>query len=224
MTYQSAAAQRQFDRWSERYDRSLLQRLFFGPSHRLLLEALTAEDRRILDIGCGTGVFAARVLERWPRAQVWGLDLSEGMLRRAVARGRPAAGRLHLVRGDSGRLPFADDTFDAITCSHSFHHYPQPERVAAEMHRTLRPGGRLFIIDGDRDRPWGRLVFDVLVVLLEGPVRHLSGRAFRRLFRRVGFADVSQRRRRGFLPFLLTTGRAVKAGRDFGVPPAPLAA
>jgi ubiquinone/menaquinone biosynthesis C-methylase UbiE len=224
MAYQTTAAQKQFDRWSDRYDRSLLQRLFFGPSHYMLLESLTAEDRRILDVGCGTGGFAARVLERYPRAQVWGLDLSEGMLRRAAARGQAAAGRLHLVRGDSGRLPFADNTFDAITCSHSFHHYPQPAHVAAEMHRTLRPGGRLFIIDGDRDRPWGRLVFDVLVVLVEGPVRHLSGREFRRLFRHVGFADVSQRRRQGFLPFLLTTGRAVKAGQSHGVPGAPLAA
>jgi ubiquinone/menaquinone biosynthesis C-methylase UbiE len=209
MTYQTAAAREQFDRWSRRYDRSLLRRLFFGPSHRLLLECLTADDRRILDVGCGTGQFAACVLGRWPRAQVWGLDLSASMLRRAAGRAA-AAGRLHLVRGDSGRLPFADGSFDAVTCSHSFHHYPDPERVAAERHRVLRPGGRLFIIDGDRDPLWGRLVFDVLVTLWEGPVRHLSGRAFRRLYRRAGFAEVTQRRRRGLLPFLLTTGRAVK--------------
>jgi ubiquinone/menaquinone biosynthesis C-methylase UbiE len=210
MTYQTADAKLEFDRWSTRYDRTLLQRLFFKPSHRMLLETLTADDWRILDIGCGTGQFAARVLRRFPRAQVWGLDLSDGMLRQGQERCQAAAGRLHLVQADSERLPFADDFFDAITCTHSFHHYPHQEQVLAEMHRVLRPGGRLLIIDGDRDRLWGRFLFNFVVVLMEGPVRHLRGRTFRRLYRRVGFDEVSQRRRRGLLPFLMTVGRAVK--------------
>src|SRR5262245_9044296 len=213
MTYQTADARKEFDRWSARYDRTLLQRLFFRPSHHMLLETLTADDRRILDIGCGTGLFATRVLERFPRTRVWGLDLSDGMLRQGRLRCQGAAGRIHLLQGDSQRLPFADDFFDAVTCTHSFHHYPDQNRVVAEMHRVLRPGGRLLIIDGDRDRWWGRFIFNCIVVLMEGPVRHLKGRAFRRLYRRVGFDEVTQRRRRGILPFLMTVGRAVKPGR-----------
>ncbi len=209
-TYRTADAQREFDRWSRSYDRTLLQRLFFQPSHEMLLELLGPADRRLLDIGCGTGRFATRVLERWPRTQVWGLDLSEGMLGQGQAHCPEVGSRLHLVRGDSERLPFADDVFDVVTCTHSFHHYPRQERVIAEMHRVLRPGGRLLLIDGDRDGLWGRLVFDVFVVLMEGPVRHLAGAAFRDLFGRLGFADIRQRRRGGPLPFLLTMGRAVK--------------
>jgi hypothetical protein len=68
----------------------------------------------------------------------------------------------------------------------------------------------LLIIDGDRDRPWGRLLFDVFVVLLEGPVKHLSSRAFRALYQDAGFKLISQRRRRGALPFLMTSGHAFK--------------
>jgi ubiquinone/menaquinone biosynthesis C-methylase UbiE len=214
MTYQTADAKREFDRWSTRYDRTLLQRLFFQPSHRMLLETLTPRDRRILDIGCGTGLFAVRALERFPRAEVWGLDLSDGMLRQGQARRQAAAGRFHLVQGDSERLPFADNTFDAVTCTHSFHHYPHQRRVVAEMHRVLRPGGRLLIIDGDRDRFWGRFLFNFVVVMMEGPVRHLRSRAFRKLYREAGFVEVSQRRRRGLLPFLMTVGRAAKPGRS----------
>jgi ubiquinone/menaquinone biosynthesis C-methylase UbiE len=119
-----------------------------------------------------------------------------------------------VVQGDSERLPFADDTFDVVTCAHSFHHYPHQDRVVTEMHRVLRPGGRLLIIDGDRDGLWGRLVFDVVVVLMEGPVRHLTGRAFQELYHDCGFTDVSQQRRGGPLPFLMTVGRAVKQGRS----------
>jgi ubiquinone/menaquinone biosynthesis C-methylase UbiE len=209
--YQIADARREFDSWSRRYDRDLLQPLFFRPSHRMLLAALEPADRRILDIGCGTGQFASCVLQQFPETHVWGMDLSCGMLRHCRSRSADSDNRLHVVQGDSARLPFAGDTFDVVTCTHSFHHYPEQERVAAEMYRVLRPGGKLLIIDGDRDRLWGRLVFDVLVVMMEGPVRHLSGRAFRALYGAAGFAEVTQQRRGGPLPFVMTSGLAVKA-------------
>jgi ubiquinone/menaquinone biosynthesis C-methylase UbiE len=210
MAYDTAAACRQFDRWSDRYDRDVLQRLFFLPSHRMLLAALRHDERRILDIGCGTGRFAIEVLRRYPDAQVFGLDLSSRMLDQCWQRFQEAGGSLQLVRGDSERLPFGDNSFDVVTCSHSFHHYPSQSRVLSEMHRVLKPGGRLMIIDGDRDRWWGRFLFDGIVVFLEGPVHHLSSRAFRSLYRQFGFEDISQKRRRGLLPFLMTVGRAAK--------------
>jgi ubiquinone/menaquinone biosynthesis C-methylase UbiE len=213
MDHLTADARREFDRWSRRYDRNVLQWLLFRPSHQMLLEALSAADEHILDIGCGTGIFATRVLDRFPRARVCGLDLSTGMLQHGQPRCRAGAGRLHLVQGDSERLPFASDTFDVVTCTHSFHHYPRQEQVVAEMHRVLRPGGRLLLIDGDRDRWWGWLVFDVVVVLMEGPVRHLTGHALRALYRASGFEGVRQQRRGGPLPFLMTEGRAVKPGQ-----------
>ena len=210
MAYRTSQARREFDRWSDHYDRDMLQRLFFQPSHEMLLDTLQSGENRILDIGCGTGQFAARVLNRHPGAVVCGLDLSGPMLRQGQQRSERAGGLLHLVRADSEHLPFSDNSFDAVTCAHSFHHYPSQDRVLAEMHRVLRRDGRLMIIDGDRDRLWGRFLFDGLVVLMEGPVRHLSGRAFRRLYRETGFTDVSQKRRKGPLPFLMTVGRAAK--------------
>jgi len=50
----------------------------------------------------------------------------------------------------------------------------------------------------------------VIVVLMEGRVKHLTGRAMEGLYREAGFMDIVQFRRRGFLPFLLTVGTAVK--------------
>jgi ubiquinone/menaquinone biosynthesis C-methylase UbiE len=207
MGYQTAEAARQFQRWSRRYDRDPLQWLFFQPSHRALLDQLGADDRWLLDVGCGTGQFAVRALQHLPHMQICGLDLSDAMLRQGRHRFEEVEGSLHLVRGDSAHLPFADDTFDVITCAHSFHHYPRQEQAVAEMHRVLRPGGRLLIVDGDRDRWWGHFLFDVVVVLLEGAVRHVSSRSFRKMFHEAGFMDIRQRRRRGPLPFLLTIGR-----------------
>jgi len=48
-------------------------------------------------------------------------------------------------------------------------------------------------------------------VMMEGAVKHLSGQSFRSLYEEIGFDEVWQERRRGFLPFLMTVGRAVKA-------------
>jgi ubiquinone/menaquinone biosynthesis C-methylase UbiE len=218
MPYCAEDAQVEFNGWSRHYDRNPLQSLLFKPSHRMLLEGVRSGDRRILDVGCGTNRFAAGVIKRFPGVQVIGLDLCARMLRHGRHRCREADQRAHLVQGDSEHLPFADDTFDVVTCSHSFHHYPKQDRVVVEMHRVLKPGGRLMIIDGDRDRWWGRLIFDVLVVLMEGRVRHLTGQAFQTLYRGSGFEQIVQRRRGGLLPFLLTIGEAVKPADSAPIP------
>jgi ubiquinone/menaquinone biosynthesis C-methylase UbiE len=213
----TVAARAEFDSWSRGYDQNWLQAIFFHPAHNMMLNHMGPDDRRVLDIGCGTGQFAARVLGQFPQTEVWGLDLSAGMLEQAHRRLQNAGERVHLVQGDSENLPFPADSFDVVTCSHSFHHYPNQERVAAEMHRVLAPGGKLMIIDGDRDGLWGWFIFDGIVVLMEGAVKHLSGKAFHDLFDHTGFANIVQERRGGFLPFRMTLGTAVKpagAGRQ----------
>jgi ubiquinone/menaquinone biosynthesis C-methylase UbiE len=210
MDYCTADARKEFDKWSRRYDWDPLQPLFFQPSHRMILDSLHLTDHRILDIGCGTGRFAASALCHLPNAEVWGLDLSAGMLQRAAARSAAPGGRLRLVQADSEHLPFPDNYFNVVTCSHSFHHYPHQDKVLAEMHRVLRPDGRLLLIDGDRDRLWGWFVFNVVVVLIEGAVVHRTGADFIRMCADAGFNDLTQRRRKGPLPFLMTVGRALK--------------
>src|SRR3954467_13583630 len=89
MAYDRDQATHEFNRWSRSYDRSVLQWLLFGPSHRALIRRIRAttggKPLRVLDVGCGTGVFAGRVREALPEARVWGIDLVPGM----VDKGRP---------------------------------------------------------------------------------------------------------------------------------------
>src|SRR5438067_9179008 len=98
MAYDKRQAAQEFTRWSENYDRCILQWLLFGPSHRALIRRIraVAEDRpvRILDVGCGTGVFAARVRAALPAARIWGIDLVAGMLAKGAARWRRLAGHV----------------------------------------------------------------------------------------------------------------------------------
>jgi ubiquinone/menaquinone biosynthesis C-methylase UbiE len=222
MAYDRDQATHEFTRWSETYDRSILQWLLFGPSHRALIKRIKAVlgDRpgRILDIGCGTGVFAAKIRQALPRVQVWGIDLVSGMLTKGTERWRRHSGWIQPVQGDSERLPFPTDTFDVVTCANSFHHYPHQDRAVVEMHRVLRPSGRLMLVDGYRDAPWGWFIYDVCVAGVEGDVHHASSRRFRELFTQAGLRAVAQRVYRGPAPFLLTEAVAAEPAPSLHAP------
>jgi SAM-dependent methyltransferase len=210
MSYNKVQAAREFDRWSYGYDRSILQRLLFGPSHGAIIAGVKARSGErplaILDVGCGTGVFAARIRAAAPQSTVWGVDLVSAMLAQGGARWRSDPEHLAAVQGDSERLPFPAGAFDVVTCANSFHHYPHQDCAVTEMYRVLKPGGRLFLVDGCRDGLWGWLIYDVCVAGVEGDVLHASARTLRDLFGRAGFVETRQKVYHGLAPFLLTEG------------------
>ncbi|MEM7275493.1 MAG: methyltransferase domain-containing protein [Actinomycetota bacterium] len=113
---------------------------------RLVTLMEPAPDWRLLDIAAAAGhtavAFAPHV------AEVVVSDLLEEML--TVARGR--ADELGLTNAtfeiaEAERLPFDDDSFDAVTCRIAPHHFPNPNHFIAEVARVLRPGGRFGLVD-----------------------------------------------------------------------------
>ncbi len=72
------------------------------------------------------------------------VDLSEKMIETAK---KKHIDGIHFVAGDCENLPFTDNSFDVVTCSMSFHHYPNPEKFFMSLHRVLRPGGRFILRD-----------------------------------------------------------------------------
>ena len=97
----------------------------------------------VLDLGCGTGALLEQVVKIESVKNAHGLDLSEKMLEEARQKNINAA----LVQGDSEKLPFENDFFDAVYCNDSFHHYPNPKAVLAEVKRILKPGGNFILCD-----------------------------------------------------------------------------
>jgi len=110
---------------------------------------------RLLDIGCGTGRLLAFVKDNWPRLETVGVDLSPFYLAVAGERLRPWR-RSALVQGLAERLPLPDASVDVVTMVFLLHELPPRirARVAGEIARVLRPGGRLVVVDslqrGDR--------------------------------------------------------------------------
>jgi ubiquinone/menaquinone biosynthesis C-methylase UbiE len=214
MGYDKNQVAQEFTRWSTSYDRSILQWLLFGPSHRVMIKRIRelAGDRpaKMLDVGCGTGLFASKVHGALPHVEVCGVDLVSDMLAKGHARWRLHRAHVLPVQGDSERLPFASASFDIVTCANSFHHYPRQDRAVAEMRRVLRPGGRLMIIDGYRDGIWGWFIYDVCVAGVEGEVHHASARRFRDLMAQAGLHAIAQRIYHGPAPFLITEAIATE--------------
>ncbi|MCL6593724.1 MAG: class I SAM-dependent methyltransferase [Alicyclobacillus sp.] len=101
---------------------------------------------RVLDVGCGTGHTALTLASR--AAACVGLDLTREMLDEAEALTR-ARGFTHVtwVQGDASHLPFADASFDLVTCRFAAHHFAAPAQAVAEVARVLTPGGSFWLID-----------------------------------------------------------------------------
>jgi SAM-dependent methyltransferase len=100
--------------------------------------------RRVLEVGCGTGWFAARVQGELG-ADVVGIDQSERMVDLARAAGVDAR------VGDVQELPFDDGSFDCVAANWMLYHVPDLHRGLAEIARVLVPGGRLVAATNARD-------------------------------------------------------------------------
>ena len=82
--------------------------------------------------------------EKDPTKHYTGIDLTPKMIE--VAKAKNLEG-VNWVVGDCEDLPFEESSFDAVICSNSFHHYPDPQRFFHSVKRVLRPGGRLILQD-----------------------------------------------------------------------------
>lgn len=117
--------------------------------HLLDLGRVTAGEA-VLDIGCATGTLALAAKRRVGRAgAVHGVDPSPAMVERARAKARRHRADVSFGIATAQDLPFADRTFDLVVCTLVAHQLPQADRrrCFAEMHRVLRPGGRLLLVD-----------------------------------------------------------------------------
>jgi len=103
----------------------------------------------ILEVGSGPGRLAVRLAQKAPGLKLTGVDISPEMSERAARRaaGAGLGERVRFEVGDVGALPFAEESFDGAVSTLSLHHWSDPARGLAEVHRVLKPGGEARIYD-----------------------------------------------------------------------------
>ncbi|MCR5107542.1 MAG: class I SAM-dependent methyltransferase [Lachnospiraceae bacterium] len=110
-----------------------------------VLEELEKEDfTDLLDCGCGPAPMLSLLHEKYPDKHYTGIDLTPEMIEVAKAKNMDD---VKLVVGDCENLPFDKESFDAVICCQSFHHYPNVQDFFYSVYRVLRPGGRLILRD-----------------------------------------------------------------------------
>jgi phosphatidylethanolamine/phosphatidyl-N-methylethanolamine N-methyltransferase len=133
------------------YDKlSIVYDLTFGPTlHPGRLQAIERMNvqpgERVLEVGVGTGIN----LSLYPReATVTGIDFTASMLEKARERAaRKGAAPVRLLQMDAADLKFADDSFDIVYAPYLISVVPDPVKVAQEMSRVCRPGGRIIFLN-----------------------------------------------------------------------------
>jgi demethylmenaquinone methyltransferase/2-methoxy-6-polyprenyl-1,4-benzoquinol methylase len=129
------------------YDR-LAEALSFGQNGRwrrfMVSRVRVPAGARVLDVATGTAAVAVDLARR-RGVSVVGLDQSEEMVRTGVRRVRDRGldRSIRFVLGRGERLPFPDDTFDAVTFTYLLRYVDDPAAAIAELARVLRPGGTL---------------------------------------------------------------------------------
>lgn len=169
------------------YDLPALQRWVYQPSQDEVVAALrTHGARRIADIACGTGILATRIHRELNPDELYGVDMSDGMLAQAKARCPGVDWR----KGPAEKLPFPDGALDAVTSTSAFHFFDQPAAMR-EFFRVLAPGGTAIVATISPPVPPVLARFTAGVT---APAHSPSPTDMRRLFAGAGFTLTDQHR------------------------------
>lgn len=143
--------------------------------------------KRILDIATGTGDFAIAALKLKPE-EVIGVDISQGMLDVGIEKmKRKGYDRVvKMMLGDSEKLPFEDDYFDALTVGFGVRNYENLEKGLSDMLRVLKPGGKAVILEFSKPKKF--------------PVKQLFGFYSKRMIPFFGKLISKDRRAYEYLP------------------------
>jgi len=146
-----------FDSIAPRYDkvnRILSAGIDIGWRKKALLTLSSIQPKLILDVATGTGDLAIQAATLLHPEKIIGIDISKGMLEGGHEKIKRANLQqiIELQMGDSETIKFPDSTFDAVTVSFGVRNFQDLEKGLSEIHRVLKPGGRLVVLEFSKPR------------------------------------------------------------------------
>ena len=161
----------------------------------LLLDLVNGGSyRRILDIGTGTGYLAFPLAEKFPTADVCGIDIAEVIVEKNNAivkeKGIP---NLSFQVFDGLQYPFSEESVDLIVIRYAFHHFPDVADAIRQMNRMLAKGGKVLISDPmKKEQDNNGIIDDFMRVKKDGHIQFYSPKELDDLFTKNGFTKENQ--------------------------------
>lgn len=117
-------------------------------------------DEKILDVGCGNGDALIAIRNEYKhRGMLYGVDIAEGILEKAIEANNKAGTAIKFFPGDARKLKFPDNCFDIVMLKHVLHNVSGYPKAIQECHRVLKDGGKLAIVINSKKT---RLIFKKL--------------------------------------------------------------
>ena len=149
------------------YEEIYVPRIFIPWAKLLLERAALRPAEAVLDIATGPGTVARLAAEQvGPKGRVVGADLSEAMI--AIARAKPpspGAASIEYIVSPAAPLNVEDGAFDVVTCQQGLQFFPDRPAAIQEMHRALKPGGRVVVA------VWREIAFQPYFAAIETALR-----------------------------------------------------
>lgn len=128
-----------WNRWSDTYDKFMRRSEPLYDAMAARMKKRLNRQMHVLELACGTGMISQRIVGSVKSLEA--TDFSPEMI--AEAKRKPHSARLHFSVQDATCLPYAPESFNVVVIANALHIMPEPEKVLAEIHRVLKPGGLL---------------------------------------------------------------------------------
>ncbi|MFW9854602.1 MAG: class I SAM-dependent methyltransferase [Candidatus Thorarchaeota archaeon] len=175
-----------------------------------IMEINPMEDKRWLEIGCGSGTTSCFIAERFPQLQVIGIDLSKQMIASAKKRAQKnQLSNAEFLVANAHNLPFKDNFFDVVIAESATGVIPDKSRLLREYLRVLKPGGKFGNIDGfltsEAAPEVGTKISELMTGVIGSSIAIRTSQEWKDLFRDAGFSNIrTEESRQDVLPFTTT--------------------
>jgi ubiquinone/menaquinone biosynthesis C-methylase UbiE len=191
MNYKEEQSIRSYNKKAGNYENTYDGKFTSSFKEELINKVALKENYKVLDVACGTGTLLNGLMKKCP-IDATGIDISDKMI--AVAKSKYS--NINFFVSSCVPLGFENDTFDVITVSAAFHHFPYPSEFAKEAYRVLKSKSRIYIAEVSMPNII-RQIFNVIALPLikAGDVKIYSSKELRSIFEQAGFINISIEKR-----------------------------